>query len=98
MVYGIDISQNFPPAKFTNIATFLNIILPLLTIGAGVIFLIVIITASFNILTHGDKPEVIKKSQATFGLAILGLIIVIVSFLAVNLIGRLLGIQNLLPQ
>ncbi|MGB9707133.1 MAG: hypothetical protein ACPL1D_00025 [Microgenomates group bacterium] len=98
MVYGIDLSENFAPAKFTSIATFLNVILPLLTLGAGIIFLVVIIIASFNILTHGDKPDIIKKSQATFGLAVLGLIIVIVSFLAVNLIGRLLGIQNLLPQ
>jgi branched-subunit amino acid transport protein AzlD len=98
MVYAIDLSNNFAPAKFTNIATFLNIILPMLTLGAGIIFLVVIIMASFNILTHGDKPDIIKKSQATFGLAVLGLILVIISFLAVNLIGRLLGIQNLLPQ
>lgn len=98
MVYAIDLEKNFAPAKIGNLATFLNIILPLLTFGAGVIFLIVIIIASFNILTHGDKPDVIKKSQATFSLAVIGLILVIVSFLAVNLIGRLFGINNLLPQ
>jgi heme/copper-type cytochrome/quinol oxidase subunit 2 len=98
MIYAIDLSTNFAPAKFTNIATLLNIILPLLTLGAVVIFLFVIIKASFNILTHGDEPKVIEKSKITFGIAIIGLIIVIVSFLAVNLIGRLLGINNLLPQ
>ncbi len=99
MVYAIDISDPnvFKPAKFTNVSVFLNLILPLATAGASVIFLVIILSAAFKIITHGDSPEEIKKSQQTIGFAVLGLIIVIVSFLAVKLIGKMLGVTNISP-
>ena len=99
MVYAVDISDPniFTPAKFTTLSTLLNIILPLITAGAALIFLAIILSASFKILTHGDSPEAIKKAQSSIVFAVLGLIVVIISFLAVKLIGKMLGITNILP-
>ncbi len=100
MTYAIDMSDPsvFKPAKFGNVATLLNLILPLITAGAALLFLLMILLAAFRIITHGDKPDEIKKSKQTITFAVLGLIIVVISFLAVQLVGRLLGIANLLPQ
>lgn len=99
MIYAVDISDPniFAPAKFTNLSTILNLILPLATGGAALLFLAVILSASFKILTHGDSPEAIKKAQSSIAFAVLGLIVVIISFLTVNLIGKMLGITSILP-
>lgn len=97
MVYALNITEKFVPAKKINsIGGLLNFILPLLTFGASLIFLIMILKAAFNWLSHGDNPEVLKKAQATFFFAVFGLIVVIVSFVAVQLIGKILGIEKLI--
>lgn len=96
MVYAIDISQNFAPARFATIATLLNIVLPLLTTGAGMIFLVMALYGAFNLLTHGDNPEAVKKAYGIITYAALGLLIVIGSFIAVRIIGSMLKV-NILP-
>jgi len=97
MVYAFDISEKFAPAKITTIATLLNIVLPLVTTGAGLIFLVMALMGGFNILTHGDNPDALKKAYSTITYAVFGLIIVIISFVAVRLIGKMLNIDNILP-
>ena len=96
MVYAIEInSQTFTPAKVTSIATLLNVVLPLLTTGAGLIFLVMALFGGFNLLTHGDNPEAVKKAYGTISYAILGLLIVIGSFVAVRIIGSMLNVDIL---
>jgi len=95
MVYAIDISQNFAPAKITTIATLLNVILPLITAGAALIFLVMALLGAFNVLTHGDNPEAVSKGYGTITFAVLGLLIVIGSFVAIRIIGNMLHIDIL---
>ena len=98
MIYAIEInSQTFAPAKITSISTLLNVVLPLLTTGAGLIFLVMALFGAFNLLIHGDNPEAVKKAYGTITYAVLGLLIVIGSFIAVRLIGKMLNIENVLP-
>lgn len=97
MVYALTIDPTtFPAAKIDNISKILNLVLPLALSGAGLIFLVMTLYAGFNILTHGDNPDALKKAYGSIATAVLGLIIVIVSFLAIQLIGKLLN-TNLLP-
>ncbi len=99
MIHALDFSDPnvFAPAKFTNFSIIINIILPIITAGAALIFLARILTASFKILTHGDVSQEIEKAKNSIAFAVLGLIIVITSFLAVSIIGKMLGISNILP-
>ena len=98
MVYGLEIDETtFPAARFANISSLLNIALPLVMAGAGLVFLMMALMSAFNILTHGDNPEILKKSYASVMTAVIGLIIVIASFLIVRVLGGLIGAQ-LLPQ
>ena len=95
MVYALDISQNFAPAKITTIATLMNVVLPILTTGAGLIFLVMALYGAFNLLTHGDNPEAVKKAYGIITYAVIGLLIVIGSFVAVRVIGNMLHVDIL---
>jgi hypothetical protein len=99
MIFAIEITQDtFAPAKFANVSVLLNVVLPLATGGAALLFLAITLLAGFKIITHGDNPDEIKKSQQTIAFAVLGLVVVIISFLVVQLVGRILGITNVLPE
>jgi len=94
MVLAIEINPtNFAPAKITTVSTLMNIILPLLMTGITIFFLIILFQAAFKILTAGDNKETISKAQKTIFFAILGLILVVTSFLLVRIIGMILKVQ-----
>lgn len=98
MIYAIDIGpDNFAPAKFTNVATFINVILPLLTIGAALIFLVMTLYGGFTWITAGGNQENLTKAQKIFTSSIIGLVIVIFAFVLVKLIGNILKV-DVLPQ
>ena len=99
MVHAINIGDenNFRPAKFANLGVLLNQVLPLLTTGAALVFLFVMLLAAFKILTQGNNPDEIKKAQQTMGFAVLGLFIVVLAFLIIRLIGVILKVDNILP-
>ncbi len=98
MVYALTInSTSFPAAKIASIGQIMNLALPLALTGAGLIFLVITLSAAFNILTHGDSPDDLKKAYASITTAIFGLIIVIVSFLAIKLLGVVLQ-TDIIPK
>jgi len=91
MVYAFTIDPTtFPAAKIGNIGQITNLALPLALTGAGLIFLFITLNAAFSILRNGDNPDALKKAYAAITNAVLGLIIVIVSFLVVRLLGVIL--------
>jgi uncharacterized membrane-anchored protein len=65
--------------------------------GAGLIFLVMTLSAAFNILTHGDNPDALKKAYASITTAVLGLIIVVVSYLVIQLLGVVLK-TDIIPK
>lgn len=87
-VYALDFSKeaNNPIAKISSLGSILNILIPFMTIGAGLIFLMMLITGSFMYITSGDNPEGVKKAQATMFSAVTGLLIVISAYLVAKLI------------
>jgi len=98
MVYALDISSgNFAPAKFANIASFINIILPMMMIGASLVFLAMILYGGFSWITAGGNPENVSKAQKIFINAIIGLVIVVFGFVITKVIGYILNVQ-ILPQ
>ncbi len=96
MIYALDISENFAPAKISTISTLLNLVLPLLTAGAALITLSMALYGAFMYLTNGDKPDVLKKAQAIIIYAFIGLLIVISSFVAIQLIGKIFNIPKII--
>jgi len=70
----------------------LNVFIPLLIVGAALLLLVMLLYGAFTILTAAGNPENIKKAQKIFTFAILGLIVVILSFLFVKLISIIFNI------
>ncbi|MBI5123036.1 hypothetical protein HZA75_04210 [Candidatus Roizmanbacteria bacterium] len=98
MVYALTIDPtSFPAAKVAKISDIMNLALPLALTGAGLIFLVITLYAAFNILTQGDNPDALKKAYASITTAVLGLIIVIASFLAIKLLGVVLQ-ADIIPK
>lgn len=98
MVYALTINPtSFPAAKVGKISDIMNLALPLALTGAGLIFLVITFSAAFKILTHGDNPEDLKKAYGSITTAVFGLIIVIASFLAIQLLGVVLK-TDIIPK
>ncbi len=98
MVQALSINPTtFPAAKIGKISDLTNLALPLAMTGAGLIFLAVTLKAAFDILRNGDNPDALKKAYGSITTAVIGLIIVIASYLIVQLIGAALK-TSILPQ
>lgn len=98
MVHALTInSTSFPAAKISSVGQIVNLALPLALTGAGLVFLFVTLNAAFSILRNGDNPDALKKAYGSITMAVIGLIIVIASFLVVQLIGAALK-TSILPK
>lgn len=85
--------SKFPIAQYGTVASLVNIFSPILITGGAMLFLVMTLMAGFDVLTAAGSPEKIAKAQKTFMFAIVGLVIIIASYLIVKLLGVMLGIQ-----
>lgn len=82
-----------PTARIGSFADLLNLIFPLLTIGVALLLLVMFLIGALGWVSAGDNAENLKKAQQTITYAVLGLIIVVMSFLVVRIIGVLFNIS-----
>ena len=76
-----------PMAKFTTISSFTNIFIPLMMIAAGFFTLSMLLMGAYKYLTSEGNPEKISKAQSTMVYAVLGLFLVVASFIFTKIIG-----------
>ena len=84
----------YPWYRFGSVASLVNIFAPMLITGGAILFLVLTLSAGFTVLTAAGSAEKIAKAQKTFMFAIIGLLIVITSFITVRLLGSILNIQQ----
>ena len=84
----------FAPAKFGDIASILNLIIPLLTLFGGLMFLAMLILGALTFMTAGGNAEKAKKAQSILMFAIIGLIVVISAYMIVKLVGVVFNINT----
>lgn len=95
-VHGVDISKDFTPAKnFGTIASFVNLFIPLLMTVAAVLTLVMFLWGAYTFLSASGEPEKLDQSKKIFVFTVVGLVIIIGSFLFVKLIGKILGVPVL---
>lgn len=87
----------FPAAKIASVRQIVNLALPLAMTGAGLVFLFVLLRAAFSILTNGDNPDALKKAYSGISMAVLGLVVIILSYLAIQLLGVILK-TDIIPK
>jgi len=97
MAYALDIREipDFAPKKIVNIGQIVNVVLPLMMLGGVAIFFLMFLMAGFRWITSGGNPEEMKKIQSQMSAAIVGIIIVVASYVLVKLIGTMLNISIL---
>ena len=82
-----------PVAKFDSIGTFVNLIVPIMMIMGGIATLFMLLYGAFMYITSQGNPDKIKKSQATLMYAVLGLFLVVASFILTKIIGFVLKVD-----
>lgn len=95
MVYALDISSEAvnPVAKFGNLASLLNIIIPLISTVAALAFLLMMLLGSFQWITAGGDHKNVEKAQKTITFAVVGLFIIFMSYFGIKLVGMILHVN-----
>lgn len=79
-----------PQGQLTGITTFLNSILKLLFIAAGLYGFFNIILAGFDFISAGGDAKMIARAWSRIWQTVLGLLIIVSSFLLAAIIGIIL--------
>ncbi|MBI2640989.1 hypothetical protein HYW87_00105 [Candidatus Roizmanbacteria bacterium] len=87
----------FPPAKIASFAILLNVLIPIIFSGAALVFLVMMLYAGFNLVRAQGDPEKFKKTQEIMKYSVVGLVVVIASYLAVKLLAIILKVDTKVP-
>lgn len=94
----VDISQTNvnPVAKFSNIGTILNQVLPTLMVVASLVALALLIFGALTYVTSSGEQEKVQKARKTITYSILGLVLIFLSYLMVRIVSFITGIPLLI--
>lgn len=80
-----------PAARFTDVSSILNIVMPLFIGGAGLIFFITLLIGALTIITAGGNSERFQTGKKRITFSLMGLIMVISSYFIVKLVEIIFG-------
>ena len=87
----IDLSR---PAKLSDLVFVFQNIISLLAPAAAIAFLIMMIVGGFQFLTSGGDPKAVAGARTTLTYAIIGIILVVVSWLILLVIKNITGVDT----
>ncbi len=82
---------------FINFDNLISAIIGLITVIAGLYFLFQIITSAINWMSAGGDKSRLEVAQKRLQNAFIGLIIVIAAYALAGIVGRILGLNLLMP-
>lgn len=86
----------FPPARFANISSVTNLLIPLIFVSSALIFLVIMLIGGFKILTAGGDAENIASAKKLFSYSVFGMVIILLAYLLVKLLSFVAQIKFLL--
>ncbi|MEK9147260.1 MAG: hypothetical protein AAB639_03620 [Patescibacteria group bacterium] len=81
------------PAKIADIVDILERIIRLLAPAAGIAFFIMLLVGGFQFVTSGGDPKAAGQARTTLTYAIIGIILVVASWLILTVIKALTGVD-----
>lgn len=81
-----------PVAKFDSITAIVNLVIPIMMIAGGLITLSMLLLGAYRYLTSEGNPEKISKAQSVIIYAIIGLFLIVASFVITKIIGAVLNV------
>ena len=87
----IDQTSVNPIAKFNSIGSILNLLLPTIMIVASLVFLAILLYGAFSYVTSSGEQDKVQKARKTITYSLLGLVLILFSYLIVSLVGVVTG-------
>lgn len=84
-------AQSSPPATISDIVKVLENITRLLAPAAGIAFFIMLLVGGYKFITSGGDPKAVGSARSTLTYAVIGIILVVASWLILKLIADLTG-------
>jgi len=81
------------PSLFNNI---ISMAIGIITIVAFIWFLFKLITGAIAIMTAGSDKQALENAKSSITMGIIGLVVTVSAIFLADLIGNILGIENLL--
>ena len=91
---GFESINSSGPAKISDLVIVIQNIISILAPIAAVAFLIMLIVGGFQFLTSGGDPKAVAGARTTLTYAIIGIILVVVSWLILLLIRQVTGVDT----
>ncbi len=82
----------------TNLELFISNVIGILTVLAGIFFIIYFILGAFKWVTAGGDAGKVGKARDEMVEGVLGLIIIVMAYGLIGIIGTMLGLDILNPQ
>ena len=82
------------PAKISDLVIVIQNIISILAPIAAVAFLIMLIVGGFQFLTSGGDPKAVAGARTTLTYAVIGIILVVVSWLILLVIKNITGVDT----
>jgi len=82
-------------SKFPDIGRILTKLLPYLMVLAGLVLFVFLIIGGFGLLTSGGNPEKVKAAQGRITSAVIGFVIIFISYWLMRILEIVLGISIL---
>lgn len=92
-VYAADCGQAGAPACISDILVVFQNIISFLAPAAAIAFLVVLLFGGFKFLTSGGDQKQVSSARSTMTYAIIGIILVVTSWLVLELIASVTGID-----
>jgi len=93
--YRIENPEGMNFGSGTKITHLINSLLPTVFYLAGLILFIMIIIGGFGMLTSGGSPEKIKAAQGKITSAVIGFVIIFISYWLMRILEIIFGIDIL---
>jgi len=88
------IEEHFAPAtKFGNLASFINLLSKLVALGGGFFVVVSVAYTAYLYLSSGGENKNIEKAKIVMTNAIIGMVVISVSYWVTQIIAKFLG-QN----
>lgn len=80
---------------FMNLATFISMVIGVMTVVAIIWFLFTLITGAISIIGSGGDKQALESARKKITTGVIGLVVVIASVFILDLIGTIFGIDFL---
>lgn len=101
MVYAVDIGKEFAPigTTFTTFGQLVSVLLPNLYILAGLVLFFLLIFGGFSLIMGGGggNPQQAEKGKNAVTAAVVGFILIFVSWWIIQIIETITGVE-ILPK